>query len=166
MKKSQHNKGQFYASNNAIRAAHKADGRTVTGWMKRPDFPKFVKGCGWPVDAVDLAVLKIRASQAGTITGANADLRRVKLQREIDRLEQDIRLRTLEANEKDGLLISKEEALSSARELVMMFRDVFAQWLAAVKVMTGNAQLVAEAERLRDKALRLMQEKIMGAPGC
>ncbi len=163
MKKSLHNKGQFYATANAIRTAHRSDARTVAGWMKRPDFPRYVKAHGYPVDAVDQAVLKIRASQAGSISGANADLRRVKLQREIDRLEQDIRLRTQEADEQAGLLIGKAEALSSARELVEMFKDVFAQWLAAVRVMTGDARLVAEGERLRDRSLRLMQEKLGGA---
>jgi hypothetical protein len=128
--------------------------------MKRPDFPKFVKGCGYAVDAVDAVVLKIRQAQAGTITGPNADLRRVKIQREIERIEQDVRLRKLDGDERDRLLIPREDAIRSARELCVMMTDTLAQWLAAVRVLTGDAQLVAEAERLRDRCLLLMQEKI------
>lgn len=153
----------YYETENAIRTAHRSDGRTVKAWLKRPDFPRFVKGKGWPAADVDAAVLRIREAQAGTARGANADLKREKLQKEIERLVEDVRLRKCEADREAGLLISREDALRDARELVTMFTDVFAQWIGAVKVVTGNAALVVEAERLRDKALALMREKLEAA---
>jgi hypothetical protein len=77
-----------------------------------------------------------------------------------EKLREEIGILRARRAELEGKTVGRDEALASARELVAMFRDVFAQWVGAVKVMTGDAKLVAEAERLRDRALLTMQERL------
>jgi hypothetical protein len=77
-----------------------------------------------------------------------------------EKLREEIGILKARRAELEGKTVGRDEALASARELVAMFRDVFSQWIGAVKVMTGDAKLVAEAERLRDRALVTMQEKL------
>jgi hypothetical protein len=77
-----------------------------------------------------------------------------------EKLREEIGILRAKRAELEGRSVPREEALGSARELVALFRDVFSQWVGAVKVMTNDVRLVAEAERLRDRALATMQEKL------
>ncbi len=108
----------------------------------------------YPLDKIIDAVEKAAARDLRNApsAGASSELKAEKLREEIGIL----RARRAEL---EGRTIPKDAAMADARELVAMFRDVFSQWVGAVKVMTGDAALVAEAERLRDRALAAMQEK-------
>lgn len=152
----------YYETENAIRTAHRSDGRTVKAWLKRPDFPRFVKGKGWPAADVDAAVLRIREAQAGTVRGANADLKREKLQKEIERLVEDVRLRKCEADREAGLMMPVEEVKATLQEMAGWMKDTLAQFISGVRVLTGDARLVAEAERLRDRCYARMKELAEG----
>ena len=150
----------YYPSKHAIRQEHHVDGRTLTKWMRRPDWPKFAKGKGWPMDAVDSIVVKLREEQATAVTGANADLRREKLLNEVAYIREGIRLRKLEADQKDKLLIPMEKHIEDMRTFAGWTKDVLAQWISEVKVITGDAKVCAEAERLRDRCYARMKERI------
>jgi hypothetical protein len=108
----------------------------------------------YPVDDVLAAVEAAASRDLRNAPGGTAgNLKAQKLQEEIGILKA-------RRAELEGKTVGRDEALASARELVAMFRDVFAQWVGAVKVMTNDAKLVAEAERLRDRALLTMQERL------
>ena len=106
-----------------------------------------------PLAAEKLEAEKRRAKPA--ITGPDdaprswSDRKKAK---EIEKLQ-------LQIDELKGDLLPVEFHQSEMRTLCGWFRDVFAQWISEVKVLTGDARVVAEAERLRDKALTRMQEK-------
>jgi hypothetical protein len=107
----------------------------------------------YPLDKIIQAVEDASKRDLRNCTNGPSELKAEKLREEIGIL----RARRAEL---EGKTVGRDEALASARELVAMFRDVFAQWVGAVKVMTGDAKLVAEAERLRDRALLTMQERL------
>jgi hypothetical protein len=107
----------------------------------------------YPLDKIIQAVEDASKRDLRNCTNGPSELKAEKLREEIGIL----RARRAEL---EGKTVGRDEALASARELVAMFRDVFAQWVGAVKVMTGDAKLVAEAERLRDRCLSTMQEKL------
>jgi len=77
-----------------------------------------------------------------------------------DRLREEIGILKAKRAELEGRSVLRETVDANARELVAMFRDVLSQWCAAVRVMTADPALVAEAERLRDKALGQMKERV------
>lgn len=66
-------------------------------------------------------------------------------------------------DEMKGELIPFAEHMAELREHAGWVRDVFAQWMGAVRVLTGDAAVVREAERLRDAALMRLQERIDAA---
>jgi len=77
-----------------------------------------------------------------------------------DRLREEIGILKAKRAELEGRSVLRETVDANVRELVAMFRDVLSQWCAAVRVMTADPALVAEAERLRDKALGQMKERV------
>jgi hypothetical protein len=150
----------YYSSKNAIRTAHHIDGRTLEKLICRPGWPHFIKGKGWDQKAVDGFVIKFREQAATQLKGPDADLRREKIMAEIERIKGDIKLRTvderlrlIEEQKLRGELILVTEHHAEIQEIAGYFTTVFAQWISEVKVLTGDAKLVAEAERLRDRML-------------
>lgn len=109
----------------------------------------------YPLDEIIKAVEAAATRDLRNKGSPSSDLKAEKLREEIGILKA-------RRAELEGRSIAREESLADARELVAMFKDVFAQWMGAVKVMTGDAKLVAEAGRLRDRALASMQEKLKG----
>ena len=77
-----------------------------------------------------------------------------------DKLKEEIGILKVKRGELEKTLIPVEEHLEELRTMSGWFKDVFVQWISAVKVQTGDAKLVAEAERLRDNALARMLELI------
>ncbi len=150
----------YYASKNAIRTAHHVDGRTLEKWLSRPDWPHFVKGKGWAVAQADAVVLKLRQAQVDAVKGANADLKREKLLHEIERIKQYVRLQKIEGDRVDKLLLPMDEHLDDLRTFAGWVKDAFALWISNARVLTGDARVLAEAERLRDQCFERMREHI------
>jgi hypothetical protein len=71
-----------------------------------------------------------------------------KLQIQIDELRED--------------LVPKAEHLADMQEMAQCVMDTFAQWISQVKVLTGDARVVAESERLRDRMLERLRAKVSG----
>jgi hypothetical protein len=55
-----------------------------------------------------------------------------------------------------------DEHLSELRTFSGWVNDALAQWVSAVKVLTADARVTGEAERLRDKCRAMIEEKIKG----
>lgn len=91
--------------------------------------------------------------------GPQSSLRQEKTGSEIEKLKRDIELRDLEIQRQKGELIPLTEHHAELREFCGWFQEVHAQWLAEVRVLTGDAKLLGEAERLRDLACERMQAK-------
>jgi alkylation response protein AidB-like acyl-CoA dehydrogenase len=85
-------------------------------------------------------------------TGPNQDPKRAKVQLECIKLK-------LAIDQIKGDLVPLEEHQSALREIAQWVRDALAQWVADVKVETGNAKVVADAERLRDNVFARLREK-------
>jgi hypothetical protein len=107
----------------------------------------------YPLDKIMEAVEVATSRDLRNCSNGPSELKAEKLREEIGILKA-------KRAELEGRTVTRDQAMTDARELVAMFRDVFAQWVGAVKVMTGDPKLVAEAERLRDRSLAAMQEKL------
>jgi len=158
----------YYKTKAEISREHKADGRTVDKWLARPDWPKAVKGKGWPVVGVNDAIIKAKTEAASHMTGTNSDAKRDKLLQEIERIKGAIRLQKKDESLKDlaiaqarGQMVSIEDHQRIVREVCGWLCDAMASWLSGVKVMTGDARLVAESERLRDNVFAMMVSRSM-----
>lgn len=62
-------------------------------------------------------------------------------------------------DELKGLKCDVADKYAAIREMAQRVRDTHAQWIANVKVMTGDPKVVADAERLRDRLFAWMREK-------
>jgi hypothetical protein len=88
----------------------------------------------------------------GPETGTGADPRRMKLVLECAMLK-------LKLDQMKGELVPIQEHQAAIREMAGWVRDAHAQFIADVKVLTGDAKVVADAERLRDNLFARLREK-------
>ena len=79
-----------------------------------------------------------------------------------DKLREEIGILKLKRGELEKTLIPMDEHLSELRTFSGWVNDALAQWVSAVKVLTADARVTGEAERLRDKCRAMIEEKIKG----
>ena len=78
-----------------------------------------------------------------------------KKAKEIEKLQ-------IQIDELRGELLPVAEHLNELRTVAAWVQDTFAQWISQVKVLTGDARVVSEAERLRDRMLERLRDKCVG----
>ena len=149
-----------YRSENEMALSLGVHRNTVARMVSRPDFPQKMGKKGWLKTDVNKFFITLKQKLADQQAGPNAELKRTKLQREIDKLEREIKQRDLEIASEEGKRIPVEEHQASLREAGQIFKDVLGLWISAVRVLTADAKLVTEAERLRDQAWARIQERV------
>lgn len=77
-----------------------------------------------------------------------------------DKLREEIGILKLKRGELEKTLIPMDEHLSELRTFSGWVNDALAQWISTVKVLTADARVTGEAERLRDKCRAMIEEKI------
>jgi hypothetical protein len=82
---------------NQIATACGCDPATAKKWTADPAFPRRTKS-GWPTVAVLEYGARAMSAHAKQITGENADLKRLKIAKQVEKLNQDIRRATVEAD--------------------------------------------------------------------
>jgi hypothetical protein len=85
-------------------------------------------------------------------TPTESDPRRMKVMLECAILK-------LKLDELKGAVVPLTDMQAAIREMATWVRDTHAQWIADVKVLTGDGKVVADAERLRDNLFARIREK-------
>ena len=125
---------------------------TLHKWKRRPGFPK--KGAkGWSVLKVHEFIYNEKQKAIKDKQGPDGDLRTDKLRLEIDMLQ--VKLDVLR-----GDAIPLNEYNRELSEYAAMVNGVFDQWLDQVSSTTRDAKLVANAERLINRAKQRLANKI------
>lgn len=131
---------------------------TVYVWMKRADFPK--KGrYGWSRRAFREYSKKALARAKASQTGEHSDLKRVKLQRQIDKIDRDIRDADFDHERKAGLHIPTDEYHAELDEIVAIVRGGLEQWVQWVDAEHRDPDISKRARSIRDKALTTLSDK-------
>lgn len=58
-----------------------------------------------------------------------------------------------------GTIVPLADMQTNLRELAQWVKDIHSQWIADVKVLTGDQKVVEDAERLRDNLFAKLREK-------
>jgi hypothetical protein len=150
----------YFPSVREISDALRVHRDTITKHMARPGWPAKVPGKGWERAAIDAYFIEYKRQAAAHMAGPNTDLKRQKLEKEIERMELDIKLRQIEVDTAQGNLVPVADMLAEVRGITDIFQDALKAWIGQVKVLSADAKLVAEAERLRDRAYELVTERV------
>jgi predicted DNA-binding transcriptional regulator AlpA len=131
---------------------------TVYQWELRPDFPKKVKGKGWDRREVQEYAKQRLEEAKERQQGAHSDLKAVKIQKQIDRLDRDIQKADLDIAKKRGELISVEEHNQELADLSAIFCSVYDQDVDDVANLLKDARLLKRfKERRHSVRTRLIE---------
>ena len=72
----------------------------------------------------------------------------------------ECQLLKLKLDEAKNMLVPVEEHQAALREMAVWVKDCMAMFISRVKVRTGNAKVLADAEQLRDDVFQKMREKV------
>ena len=130
--------------------------QSIAVWQQRDD---------WPGDGANVAKLKRYAAErkksaVASITGENADLKRRKLERQIELLTHQATRSEIEATKADfeyrrdrGAFIEERVHMQHLIGVVEVCKAFMAQTIQNVAAKRRDAELLAELKQARDRAL-------------
>jgi hypothetical protein len=103
------------------------------------------------VDVADFLEAYLRHRQDdnktfGAAIGDQKDINKLKM----SRLVIEVAILKIRHDQLKGTLVPVTDMHSALKELAQWVKDTHSQWIADVKVLTGDAKVVSDAERLRD----------------
>ena len=90
----------------------------------------------------------------GAVAGDQKDIQKLK----VSRLVIEVAILKIKHDQLKGTLIPIAEHHAAIREMAQWVKDTHSQWIADVKVITGDAKVFADAERLRDNLFASLRE--------
>jgi len=151
---------------NAIADACGVTWNTAKAWSQRGDFPVPDKD-GWNRKDILQYARNALEEAAKAQAGVNADLKRVKLQREILRLDELVKLDAerrkqaeLETARIEGRMIPDSEVREMLAELCDCFKGGLQSFVQLVGVELGDPKAVHTATVIRNRILREVQAKV------
>lgn len=137
---------------------------TVDKWLGDPAFPRKTAR-GWPRREVLAYSKQAKAKAKEHQTGDNADLKRVRLQRQIDLIDRQIRRADWEHERERGNHMPLDEhhaELDESAAIVLAGLELWVQWCAAE---FRDARIYTKAKETRDRVRQNLSDRFKEAGG-
>ena len=148
---------KHYQTKTAMAAACGISRTCMYRWLGDPAFPRKTAH-GWPRRAVLAFAKKAKVKAAKRQTGENADLKRLKIQRQVDLIDRQIRRADFEHERERGKVIPLDEYHAELDQLANIVKAGLEQWVQWVAAELQNADAYVKAKEIRDRVRTRLSE--------